>query len=153
VGLRLRADVPFDAALLARYFFRDAARRAVAQQQSRARREHWRRKAAEAARTVYAGDRVDVTLRGRVLGLRATRKGEVLRVDGRGGARVRLTSGEEREVPLGAVRLQASPSRSLSLSRAAPGKQALPERLPRLSRSAPLSIFFLRIYLQMCGDN
>ena len=109
VGLRLRADVPFDAALLARYFFRDAQRQAVAQQQSRERREHWRRKAAEAAKSVYAGDRVDVTLQGRVLRTRSTRKAEVVRVDGEA-VRVRFTGGEERTVVRSAVRLSASRS-------------------------------------------
>ena len=109
MGLRLRADVPFDAALLARYFFRDAQRQAVAQQQSKERREQWRRKAAEAAKSVYAGDRVDVTVRGRVVGMRSTRKAEVVRVDGER-VRVRFTSGEEREALRGDVRLQASRS-------------------------------------------
>mmetsp|Transcript_39787 Transcript_39787/g.106092 ORF Transcript_39787/g.106092 Transcript_39787/m.106092 type:complete len:500 (+) Transcript_39787:1107-2606(+) len=107
VGLKLRPDVPFDAALLARYFFRDAKTQAVARAESQQRRADLRRRVAEAARHVYAGDRVDVKLRG-FLGTKS-RKGEVLWV-GDGHVRVKLTNGEEKEVPRDAVRLQAGRS-------------------------------------------
>jgi aarF domain-containing kinase len=79
VGLRLRTDVPFDIALLAKYFFRDASTQSDAQKESSKRREAWKKKAEEHKRNVYVGDKVDVHTT--TMGcLRKTRKGEIVSV-------------------------------------------------------------------------
>ena len=188
VGLRLRTDVPFDVALLAKYFFRDANRwcytpllphtpsgslqiqrgycqillprqlphthaerfgfpylmvpatnseqrtrvlpscqaltceqpahvtraaranrQEVARDEAQKRRAENKRKREEASKSMYAGDKVDVTTRGRFLPLKTVRKGEVVRL-GKEGATVRLASGEEVVVNRARVKLQASRS-------------------------------------------
>lgn len=80
VGLRLRTDVPFDIALLAKYFFRDANRQDVARAESQQRREEYKSKAEERQKTLYIGDKVDVFGRGWVPYMKTSRKGEVVDV-------------------------------------------------------------------------
>ena len=110
VGLRLRADVPFDYALLAKYFFRNAAPQAAAKQENSARREQWRAEAEAKKRTLYLGDKVTVTHS--FLGWRTSRNGEVLSVSGGEAPTllVRLTDGSEVNAPVGDCRLQSSRS-------------------------------------------
>ena len=97
VGLRLRTDVPFDIALLAKYFFRDANRQGVARAESQQRREDYNRKAEERQKMVYVGDKVDVFGRGWVPYMKTSRKGEVIEIpEGSGpsaGVKVKLSNG------------------------------------------------------------
>ena len=97
VGLRLRTDVPFDIALLAKYFFRDANRQDVARAESQQRREEYNRKAEERQKMLYVGDKVDVFGRGWVPFMKTSRKGEVVDVsEGSGPAavvKVKLSNG------------------------------------------------------------
>lgn len=79
MGLRLRPGVTFDAELLAKFFFRDAKPRAVAQEESQKRREDYKKKVELRGKTVYVGDMVDVTSRN-LIGFKSVRKAEVKRV-------------------------------------------------------------------------
>ena len=109
VGLRLRADVPFDYALLAKYFFRNAAPQATAKEENSKRREQWRAEAEAKKRTLYVGDKVSVT--SSCLGWRTSRNGEVLSVSGDPPQLlVRLTDGTEVTAPVSACSLQMSRS-------------------------------------------
>ena len=109
VGLRLRADVPFDYTLLAKYFFRNAAPQAEAKEESSKRREQWRVDAEAKKRTLYVGDKVSVT--SSFLGWRTSRNGEVLAVSGDPAQLlVRLTDGSEVSAPVSCCSLQKSRS-------------------------------------------
>jgi len=98
VGLRLRTDVPFDGALLVSYFFRDAKPREEAVQETVERRSANERRREERSGGVYAGDTVDVTLRGVVFGTRKTRKGKVIKA-GKEVVTVEMTDGHVKSVP------------------------------------------------------
>ena len=98
VGLRLRTDVPFDGALLVSYFFRDAKPREEAVQETVERRSANARRREERSGGVYAGDTVDVTLRGAVFGTRKTRKGKVIKA-GKEIVTVEMTDGHIKSVP------------------------------------------------------
>ena len=60
VGLRLRPDVPFDLALLVKYFFRDAVPKEQAQEESKLRRETYKKKTEQKRRLLFPGDPVNV---------------------------------------------------------------------------------------------
>ena len=60
VGLRLRPDVPFDLALLVKYFFRDAVPKEQAQEESKQRRETYKKKTEQKRRLLFPGDPVNV---------------------------------------------------------------------------------------------
>ncbi len=79
IGLKLRTDVPFDVSLLAKFFFRDAKPQAEAQNESKQRREEYKQKEELKLKSLYVGDKVDVTTRNS-LGWRKTRKGEIIRI-------------------------------------------------------------------------
>lgn len=81
VGLRLRTDVPFDVNLLSKYFFRDAKSSAIAQVESKERREEWKQKELMKHKSLYLGDKVDVSLRN-MIGIRKVKKGEIIAVGG-----------------------------------------------------------------------
>lgn len=82
VGLKLRPDVSFDIALLSKYFFRDANKKDVAQNEAKQRREENSRAAEERRKMYYAGDKVDVFRRSWLPPFsRTSCKGEVLRVE------------------------------------------------------------------------
>ena len=119
VGLKLRIDVPFDVSLLAKYFFRDARKQEEARKESAKRREEWKKKAEEHKKSVYVGDKVDVTTT-TMFCIRSIRKGEVVGIrtpashhrQGKSGplVTVRLTDGSEVEVDRDSVAVQRSRS-------------------------------------------
>ena len=119
VGLKLRMDVPFDISLLAKYFFRDASKKEDAQKDGVKRREEYKKKAEEKKKSMYVGDKVDVTT-ATMFCMRNTRKGEVLSIrtltnprrKGKSGplVTVLLTDGSEVEVDRDNVALQRSRS-------------------------------------------
>ena len=114
VGLRLRTDVPFDIALLAKYFFRDANRQEVAREESQQRRDEYKRKSEERLKTLYIGDKVDVFGRGWIPFTKTSRKGEVIEyLDNHGSAqlvKVQLSDGSCITVQRDHVSLQKSRS-------------------------------------------
>jgi len=77
VGLKLRTDVPFDVALLSKYFFRQANSASEAREENAKRRAEWKEKAEARARVLYVGDSVDATSKNS-LGWKTSRKGEVV---------------------------------------------------------------------------
>jgi aarF domain-containing kinase len=113
VGLRLRTDVPFDVALLQKYFFRDAAPAAEAKRENAQRREQWRAEAEARRRTLYVGDKVSVSS-ANFLGWRSSRSAEVVAVlaasDAQPQLRIRLTDGGELTAPAADCKLQSSRS-------------------------------------------
>jgi CubicO group peptidase (beta-lactamase class C family) len=77
VGLKLRTDVPFDIALLSKYFFRQANTASEAREENAKRRAEWKDKAEARARVLYVGDSIDATSKN-ALGWKTSRKGEVV---------------------------------------------------------------------------
>ena len=108
VGLRLRTDVPFDIALLAKYFFRDAKRAEEAQEENSKRRADWKKEAEEKARILYVGDAVEATT-SNLIGWRSTQKGQVVNAS-ETFLDVRLTDGTEVRFDRAACKLQKSRS-------------------------------------------
>jgi len=107
IGLKLRPEVPFDIALLGKYFFRDAAPQAEAKAENAERRQKWRNESEARKRTLYAGDKVTVT--STTLGWRTSRNGEVLSVFSGDAPKlvVKLTDGSEVTAPVDACKLQS----------------------------------------------
>jgi len=108
VGLKFRPDVPFDANLLVKFFFRDANPQAVAQSESKKRREDYKKKEELRTKCLYVGDRVDVTTRN-LIGIRSTRKGEITETSS-DDVHVKYTNGKVELVKREFVKLQKSRS-------------------------------------------
>ena len=77
VGLKLRTDVPFDVALLSKYFFRQANTSSEAREENAKRRAEWKEKAEARGRILYVGDSVDATTQNS-LGWKKSRKGVIV---------------------------------------------------------------------------
>jgi len=99
VGLKVRADVPFDVSLLVRFLFRDAKPADEAKDEMMERRSENKAKVEAATRGLYLKDMVDVTFPRMLPGFKQKKKGEVVAVHKDDTVTVRLTTGKEQRVP------------------------------------------------------
>ena len=109
IGLRLRTDVPFDIALLVKYFFRDAKPSKEAKVENSKRREEYKLKEELKSKKLYEYDNVDV-IKTNSIGWRTISRGQVVEVKEPYLIRVRLNSGVEIDIPKDCVKLSKSKS-------------------------------------------